>query len=483
MRQSRRNFLQGTGFSIAAGGVVLAAGGQVNSRPLQTVAAGAGKFDVIVVGGGLGGLTAARELSGRGLSVALYEARNRLGGRAFTSKLGDYQVELGGKVIHWSEQHMWAEVTRYGLPLVVIPGEAEPQHVILRARGQTQRLGADALAKSFIDGMGKYLEPAVSVVPRIPYGTPYMRPGMERFDRVTVVDRLKEVKLDPISLGIVKSFMEALVHGPTEDASLLMALRYFGRSGFSAPTFAADMGGFTLGGGMSSLVRAIADDAKANGVAIHVSAPVTQIDQAAEEVRVTLETGETVTSRFVIMAVPLNTWSRIKFTPELSAVKQRVTRERHLGQGMAFVMRVKNLPGPTLAFGTDGAKFNYLASVQSDSGGTIVFGYGRDPNAVDINDPQAMQLVLREFLPEATVAESFGYDWNLDPYSLGTWFYPRAGWYSIMDQIIAPEGRLHFAGADVAAFGWQGSMAGAIESGILVSQRVAGLARSPSATG
>ena len=59
------------------------------------------ELDVIVVGAGLAGLTAARELGKAGHRVLVLEGRDRPGGRTFTSELADTEVELGGAFIHW----------------------------------------------------------------------------------------------------------------------------------------------------------------------------------------------------------------------------------------------------------------------------------------------------------------------------------------------------------------------------------------------
>jgi amino acid transporter len=57
--------------------------------------------DVVVIGGGFAGVTAARELTRRGHSVLLLEAWDRLGGRTFyTERLGR-KLELGGTWVHW----------------------------------------------------------------------------------------------------------------------------------------------------------------------------------------------------------------------------------------------------------------------------------------------------------------------------------------------------------------------------------------------
>jgi pseudooxynicotine oxidase len=66
--------------------------------------------DVVVIGGDLAGLTAARELGRRGRKVLLLEARERLGGRAWVSSFAGIDVEMGGTFVHRSQPHLWADV-------------------------------------------------------------------------------------------------------------------------------------------------------------------------------------------------------------------------------------------------------------------------------------------------------------------------------------------------------------------------------------
>ncbi len=56
-------------------------------------------ISVAIIGGGLAGLTAAYELEKRGIKATLFEASNRLGGRAYTVKMGKSWDEGGGKGI------------------------------------------------------------------------------------------------------------------------------------------------------------------------------------------------------------------------------------------------------------------------------------------------------------------------------------------------------------------------------------------------
>src|SRR5689334_18476887 len=91
-----------------------AAAAMLDSRVSQAVPSRA-MHDAIVVGGGLAGVSAARELRRQGREVLLLEARDRLGGRTWTSRFGETPIELGGGWVHWHQPHTWSELLRHGL--------------------------------------------------------------------------------------------------------------------------------------------------------------------------------------------------------------------------------------------------------------------------------------------------------------------------------------------------------------------------------
>src|SRR5215472_9887278 len=71
--------------------------------------------DVLIVGAGVAGLTAARALAEAGLSVMILEARDRIGGRIFTQRIGNEVIELGAEFIHGRPPELWSILNEAGL--------------------------------------------------------------------------------------------------------------------------------------------------------------------------------------------------------------------------------------------------------------------------------------------------------------------------------------------------------------------------------
>src|SRR6202012_2728230 len=73
------------------------------------------EVDVLVLGAGMAGLTAARALAERGVRVTVLEARDRVGGRVFTRRAGDVNVELGAEFVHGRPPELWALLKESGV--------------------------------------------------------------------------------------------------------------------------------------------------------------------------------------------------------------------------------------------------------------------------------------------------------------------------------------------------------------------------------
>jgi monoamine oxidase len=85
------------------------------------------EYDIIIIGARFAGLIAACELSRRGGKVFMIEARDQIGGRTFTAQVDNQQYEIGGTWIHWSQPHIWTEMTRYGFSVIESEGAVANQ--------------------------------------------------------------------------------------------------------------------------------------------------------------------------------------------------------------------------------------------------------------------------------------------------------------------------------------------------------------------
>ncbi|WP_263411211.1 flavin monoamine oxidase family protein [Terriglobus tenax] len=81
------------------------------------------EFDVLIIGAGMAGLTAARSLAESGVRVALLEASSRVGGRILTVREGEEIVELGAEFVHGKPPELWRLIEEAGLETFELEGD------------------------------------------------------------------------------------------------------------------------------------------------------------------------------------------------------------------------------------------------------------------------------------------------------------------------------------------------------------------------
>jgi monoamine oxidase len=458
---TRRGLMQGAGAgALAAAGLGRAAFGA------EKGARSPGDYDAIVVGAGFAGATAARELRNYGLRVLVLEARNRIGGRTFTSEVDGHEVELGGAYFHWAQPHAWAEITRYGLEIHEPPPEAPARSAWL-ASGERREGGPDDLALEAFRGSGAFFYDAMQVFAR-PFD-PLFAPEITEADLLSVQDRLDGLGLPQDHKDVLGGIFSVSCHCNPAEAALTEMLRWFALSGGSMRAYVDAVGRYTLRGGTRTLVERILADARAE---VRLSTPVKSVRQTDGAVVVTTEEGESVSARAVVVTVPLNVLGSVEFSPPLSAGKRAIASEGHVGTGVKLHIKVRGRVGSFTGLAPWPAPIASLSTEYSDSEGTMLTAFGPSSKLLDINDDEAIGNALRPLLPGAEVAKAVGYDWNVDRYSRGTWCILRPGQLTrYLPDLQRPEGRVFYAGGDNAS-GWRGFIDGAIESGIRAGQHV-----------
>src|SRR5258708_36388738 len=101
--------------------------------------------EVVIIGAGVAGLTAARELSAAGVQVLVLEARDRLGGRVLTHHTPDGPVELGAEVVHGASVATMDVVQEAGVRLREV-GRGRPRPDLVAALGQPPAPGPGGAA-------------------------------------------------------------------------------------------------------------------------------------------------------------------------------------------------------------------------------------------------------------------------------------------------------------------------------------------------
>ena len=424
-------------------------------------------FDVVVIGGGFAGITAARDLKKRGLNVLVLEARDRLGGRTWSEHRQGFHVELGGTWIHWTQPFVWAEKERYGLEVQETPG-CVAERVAIKMDGQVHDLQEDQLVE-FLQGFELFFAEAKQVWER-PYDAHHCWDAVCARDGLSVADRLNALELTPLQRTSIGGFLEILSMNQPENASYVEMMRCWSLTGWNYQLFNDTAARYKLTEGTGALVNAIVED---GGFELALNWPVASVHQSAEGVSVASANGEIVNAKRAVVTVPLNVLNSVSFEPPLSSVKQEASALKHVGGGYKVFFEVEGDPGAvmTLSRSTSSpliGSFTYQRGEQR----SVLAGFSLEPGALE-KSVEDWQKVLEEFLPGVRLLSTFGHDWGEDDLSQGSWCTYRPGTLArFADALPQQEGHLVFASGDHAE-AWRGFIEGAIASGSKAATAVA----------
>jgi monoamine oxidase len=420
--------------------------------------------DVIVVGAGLAGLTAARELGNTGHRMLILEARDRLGGRAFTSRFAGTEVELGGGFVHWFQPHVFAELTRYGIGFAVPP---EPSRWSYITKGEVHHSTVAELAPRVSELFERCFADARATMP-LPYEPLAVADAVAALDHLSMQDRLDQGGFTAEERDLLNPVLATSCSAPCSDGALTAMMRWFALPGWDFGLMLDAVGIYGLR--TASLVEALATDARSE---VRLSTPVAAIEQRDQRVTVTARDGQAFVAPAVVVAVPLNTLGTIDFTPALPSEKQAVADRGQASRGVKLWAHVRGDLEPFFFMAPDDHPITFLVTeTVLDDGSQLLVAFGPDAERLPPGNEQDVRRAVGELLPGGVeIVAVTGHDWWRDEFSRGTWSVFRPGQLTALPDLQAPHGRVVFAGSDLAD-GWNGFMDGAIESGLRVARSV-----------
>lgn len=432
---------------------------------------------VIVVGAGFAGLVAARELQTAGIDVQIVEARDRIGGRAWTRERLGRPLELGATWVHWMQPHIWTEITRYGQKVHPSPYCDEAYWI---TDGEVKKGTEDDLDAALARPMAKIFERSREYFPN-PYdplhilsedfdGPEELREQFLADDAAGVLDALRNGEFTQEEIDLCDAYWSAGYIGDPNTGSALMAKQWAALSDHRLSLLDEQTLRFKLVKGMRGIYESIAADLHCP---IRLSTPVTHVEHDQEGATVTLEGGEELSCDAVIVTAPLGALKTIRFSPTLPQQMRDVVERGWNSTGCKIWIKIKGHHN-VIAYAPSPAKIAVFRSEYfMDDGTTICVGFGSHHDQVDLDDPTVGQAIVDQWRPDLEVVECTGHDWVADRWSGQAWATLRTGQFTEGWSLFRDAGsRLHFAGADWAN-GWRGVVVdGAIETGLRTAREV-----------
>ena len=434
--------------------------------------------DVVVIGAGLAGLSAAREVAAAGASVVVVEARDRVGGRVLNQDIGGGKVvEVGAEWIGPTQDRLAALAAELGVE--TFPTWVKGQSVLERGgklsryRGTIPRINPLVLVD-----VGRAQLRLNRMARRVPLAAPWEAPGAERLDAQTADTWLRRNVRTRAGRAMLELGIEAVWAAEPADVSLLHVLFYIHSAGSLEMLFDTAGGAQQdrfVGGSQLLPLRA----AEALGAErILLGAPVRAIAHGDDGVVVRAD-GAEVRARRAVVAIAPTLAGRIAYDPPLPGFRDQLTQRMPLGTVIKCMAiydepfwRADGLSGEAIS-DVGPVKVTYDNSPPDGSPGVLLgFLEGRHARQLgrvpqDERRTAALDCFGRLFGARARKPSGYvEHLWADDEWSRGCYgcHMPTGAWTNYGPALREPIGPLHWAGAEHATV-WNGYMDGAVGSG------------------
>jgi monoamine oxidase len=460
------------------------------------------KVDVAVVGGGLAGLTAARNVARKGHSVRVLEARDRVGGRVWNHDLGGGKVsERGGTFVGPTQDRLMAMASAMKVGTfptydngddLYVNNVDNPLGLIQPMRySDTGQTGTAPPDPTILPEITTAITQLDQMSTTVPVEAPWTASNAASWDSQTLQTWMDGNTVTPRFKALVAAATRPIFGAEPRELSLLFVLFYIASSGNPSNPGTFERNFDTRGGAQQS--RFIGGSQQIpirmaqhlGSARVLLNSPVHQIIRAKSGVTVHAD-HHTVHAKRVIVAIPPVLAGRIRYSPALPYARDQLTQRYPQGtltkvaavydtpfwRGAGFNGQALDAGGPVSASFDDSPP---------DGSPGVLFGFVGGDNARTYNamSPAARRsAVLNQYASwfgsqALNAKEYFDTNWSAEPWTRGCPVgIPSLGTLlAYGPNLRAPVGPIHWAGTETADY-WNGYMDGAVRSGERAAKEV-----------
>jgi monoamine oxidase len=437
--------------------------------------------DVVVVGAGFAGLTAARKLTRLGHDVLVLEGRDRVGGRSHTGHVAGIPVDLGGTFVGPTQHAVLTLAAELGI--CTVPTHHDGANLI-RWRGMVRSYSGTIprLSLAGLLDIGRVRWQFERIARTVPLNQPWTARRAAVLDGQSLGDWLQSVHASATSCDLLAIVARVTWGCEPDDVSMLHAARYVRAAGGLDRLL--DVEGGAQQDRFAAGTQQIADLSAAElGDRVVLDAAVQHVDRRAGTVSITCEKGR-AEAQFVIVAIPPAHRASIEFTPPLPAEYHHLATRWPQGRlSKAYAAyatpfwRDDGFSGEALS--DEGPVFITFDVSPRPEGPGILLGFVDARTFDELPADQRRQRALECF------ASLFGdialkpldyvdHRWGAEGFAAGgpTAAVPPGSWTRYGPWLRRPVGPIHWAGTETADE-WTGFLDGAVRSGQRAAAEVA----------